>query len=433
MRNGTWRGVVGALCLLSACSSEGGAPGASATGKTSAGVSAATKGSATSSATGSASNSAGPAPSTSAAKAKPPAPSSSDKSRLAKHLAEGRKLSKKKDYKAAIAELEKALEVSPKDARVLGEIGWAALHDGDLKRAKDANRKALASTAEPKQRAQVLYNIGRVAEEEKDNEAAKRAYGESLVLRDNAEVKKRFEAVGGDVQSLGVRFGTCTQGHDSIEALCGCLKKHSSELISMDSPATCELDKAAPKLGDPRLSIVRLRSEEGASDGAILIAKDGSQLRAVANLGEAYEPGAFGVHNTVEVTGSGTRKLGDKTLVIVKTSLSHNDSNLAGLELCHDDEVVHALCVLGTPTTCRPITVEMDSGCGPGVEPDPKDMDEETKAAVEEIRKNATQSKAKASYEIEDSGKVKVKLVEGSADMLPRGTIGELQLFPETK
>ncbi|NUP10916.1 MAG: tetratricopeptide repeat protein [Polyangiaceae bacterium] len=374
------------------------------------------------------------AASTSSAKA----PSAETRTTLVKHLTEGRKLSKKKDFKAAIVELDKALAVAPKDPRVLAEIGWAAFNAGDLDRAKDANKRALATTSEPKLRAQILYNTGRVAEEQKDTDAAKRAYGDSLVLRDNAEVKKRFEGVGGKPEEVARLWSICAEGFGSTDDLCGCLVKKAGDFVSLDGGnATCEMAKDAPNLGDSRLSIARVKNETGSSTVSMLVAKDGNKYRAVAQLGEDFEPGAFGVHNELQLKPGELKKVKGKSVAIVKSLQTNADFNMAGLELCTYNLEQHTICILGddkSPTVCpRTVPVSVEAGCEQGVEIDPKDMDAETKAMIDEMKANWKKSSGKLSYSIDDDGKLVVKLAEGDASLFSKNDTGEFSLLSLVK
>ncbi len=415
------------LLLVTACSGEGPGPAPAASSAPATAASSAPRPTSTASAASTAT-----AAKTAKAKATP-----AERATLVKHLTEGRKLSKKKEFKQAVAELDKALAIAPKDPRVLAEVGWAAFNAGDLERAADANQKALSSTSEPMLRAQILYNAGRVAEEKKDNDAARRAYGDSLALRDNAEVKKRFEGVGGKPDQIVPVWATCSEGFASAADLCACLVKHADDVIMVDGKASCDIAKDAPDLGDPRLSIARLKNELGSADAALLVAKDGNKFRAVAHLGEDFEPGAFGVHNEVELKGGEIKTVKGRQIAIVKSIQSNVDFNLAGLEVCTFKAESHTVCVLGddkSPTVCpRIVPVSSEGGCGIGVELDPKDIDAETKALMDEIKANAKPTKTKLSYTIDDDGKLSVKIVDGDASMFPPAALGELLLLPSSK
>lgn len=425
---------VASLVLVAGCSDS---PEAKPVGSTSASSVAVSVSNASSAAAPSATAPAGASAKPGQKNAPPKAGASSkDKAALARHLTKGRKLSKDKDYKGAIAELDKALAISPKDAVVLAEVGWAALNVPDLERAKKANTVALANTNDPKLRAQILYNAGRVAEEQKDKDAARTLYGDSLMLRQNAEVEKRFVANGGNVDDIVRPWATCDQGFASIDELCECLaKKAGTYLLDGDAKGTCAADTQAPGLGDASLSVVTINA--GMSTGSVLVAKDDKKYRAVTLLGEAYEPGAFGVHNEVEIKGGSLRKVKNRTVAVVKHAHHHTDLNMAGLEACHHDVELETICVLTDgkePTRC-PLSIPMktSSGCGPGVELDPADMDAETTAMVKQIKDGASEKTTTVSYTIDAEGMLKGVLEDGDKEDVPRGVLGSRSIFPATK
>ncbi len=373
----------------------------------------------------------------SSASAKAPSKDAKKRAALLGHLTKGRKLAQEKKWKEALVELDKALALEPKDGRVLAEIGWAAFNAGDLERAKKTNKLALDNTAQPERRAAVLYNIGRVAEEEKDKAAAKEAYAESLVLRYNAEVEKRYLGVGGEEGEIASPWSICTDGFDTTKSLCDCLlaKKGDLVLTGEESSVTCDAEKAEKSLGDERLSLVSLKVEFPTERAVILVAKDGKKLRAVALLGEDFSPGAFGVNNTITVEGGKARKVKSRTLVTVQGLQENLDTNMAGLEACHYTEKAVTHCVLGEgdgATKCtRPLPTEISSGCGPGVEVDPAELDPETLEFVKALKANAKPPETvKASHNVDDTGKLVSKVESGDAKLLPKHAIGERQIIP---
>ncbi|MFO0554382.1 MAG: tetratricopeptide repeat protein [Polyangiaceae bacterium] len=352
---------------------------------------------------------------------------------VAKHLTEGRKLAQKKDFKAALAEFDKALAVAPKDARVLAESSWAAFKADDKDRAKKDATLALANTRDPKLRAQILYTRGRTNQESGDKDAAKADYAESLGLRDNEEVAKRFAEVGGKPDEVIARWSTCTDGYATVKDLCSCLVAKADKLLYLggEGKPTCE---AAPKsdLGDPRLSVVRLNGPgPGTESIAILVAEDKKKLRAVADLGRDYEPGAFGVHNSVEVSGG--KKLAKGAIVAVHHKQNNLDTNLGGLEACEDVSELETLCVLGkgdSATFCpRTLPVASVSGCGPNSDIDPKDLDADTQAALDEVKANEKKTTTKLKWSVDDAGVLEVSVAEGDAANVTKALLGKTPLL----
>lgn len=374
------------------------------------------------------------APASASAAKKPAAPAKKDTESAVKHLTAGRKLAAKKDWKGAIAEYEEALKTSPKDARVLGELGWAAYQAGDLAKAKDVNKRALAAASAPGQRASILYNIGRVAEDEKDNDAAKAAYRESLSLRDNKEVAKRFEAVGGKPEEIASSPTLCADGFDSVKDLCACLVKKAPDFMILgDAGPKCEAETTPPSMGDARFTLLHMRADEGREDTHVLASKDGKKYRAVAVLGTSYEPGAFGVHNEHSITGADAKKIGAKNVVILHHLEDDNDMNMGGMELCQHKVQHDTICVLGdgdAATRC-PITVPVttSTGCTIGVEPDASTMSPEELETIKQIKANEKMAEAKTSYVIGEDGKITVKLESGEASTVPPKTVGDFVLW----
>ncbi len=410
------RALVGSLVFLVALGcGDAAAPGPG---------SAARSGSAaSSSSTGSAPSGSASASAASSASAKPKAVKP-DQAML-KHLAKGRELSKAKKYPEAIAEFDKALALTPNDGRVLSEVGWAALQGKDFERSRTASEKALLSTSEPKIRASILYNLGRVAEEEGKKELAAKRYAESLALRDNAEVEKRLVATG------GVPPRACSRGFEDEAKLCECLAKRGEwDFLASGNGLSCA--KSTEPLDKPRLQLLTLSGKDAFAKQTLIAAKDTEGWRYIGELGLEYNPGAFGIENTTSFDGLDTRKLGERTLATFKHSQEHRDSNMAGLEICFDTTKVHTLCVMSQtgPSSCPlSIPIEVESSCGPGVELDPAETDPVVISMAKSAKDGAFKKSAKVSYEVSDAGEVTVKLDAGDKDLLGKSLVGTHKLF----
>jgi len=107
----------------------------------------------------------------------------------------GRKATAAGQYDEAIAHFDGAIRLDEALAPARSGLGFALLRKGDLDGAKDAFEAALERDETPVFRAQVLYNLGQVAERQGDVAAARDAYTRSLALRDNDGVKKALERV----------------------------------------------------------------------------------------------------------------------------------------------------------------------------------------------------------------------------------------------
>jgi hypothetical protein len=363
--------------------------------------------------------------------AKPTAPSipAKDRREAVKALEEGRKLSRAKDYKAAIAAFDRALAIDPGNAKVLSEVGWAALQANDLARAEDANTKALASTHDTNLRAMILYNQGRVFEAKNEKAKAIALYDKSLALRDNPEVASRRKSLEAKAPPPAPPV-PCASPVADVGALCTCLFGDKTDYLGSGANPACEAEKDVPPLGDPRLSVVKWSGGDMAETAHMLALSDEKGVRVLADLGHDYEPGAFGVHNTSEVKGGDAKTVNGKSVVVVRSEENDNDFNMAGLELCSQTQKWETVCKLAAPATCVPVAVSTISGCGVGVEPDPKDLDDETKKALADIKAHATTQHAETSWTIGDDGKLVVRLIPGgTSDLVLKGMLGSHPLF----
>jgi tetratricopeptide (TPR) repeat protein len=346
-----------------------------------------------------------------------------------KDLTLGRKLSRAKDFTAALAAFDRALAVAPDDVRSLSEVGWAALNAGDLTRAEAANKRALALAKHPTARAQILYNAGRVAQARNDLAGARRAYAESLSLRNNAEVEKRLKEVGGAPEG----DIPCSAAARDVEALCKFLLADGSAPMTLfDGKSTCAAVTPAPALGTPRLLVVRYGAEELGERAYLLAARDGAVVRPLVELGRDYEPGAFGIHNGATIVGGEARKVGARAIVVVKSEQRNLDLNMAGLEACTESVDMETICKVGegsSATRCVAVPVAIEAGCGPGAEPDPDELDEETRAALAELKKGWQKTQARLGWSISPEGEVVVTRTSGDDSLVPVGVIGKHPLF----
>jgi hypothetical protein len=161
--------------------------------------------------------------------------------------------------------------------------------------------------------------------------------------------------------------------------------------------------------------------------------RDGGRVHVLADLGHDYEPGACGIHVAAEVKGGAPKTVDGHAAVVVRSEERHADYNMGGLELCTEWYKLETICALGgdagAPRCTASIPASLVSGCGLGVEPDPKELDDETRAARAEIKARTSSSSAQTSWSIGPSGDVIVKLVPGSAkDVIPTRSLGPHQL-----
>lgn len=114
-------------------------------------------------------------------------------------VTEGHRLHEAHDYEGALAAYARALDLVPGDPRTLSDQGWAALFAGRLDEADAALRQAEATAGddEPRLRASILYNRGRVAEARGEATEAIDAYQRSLRLRPHPATYKHLTALAG--------------------------------------------------------------------------------------------------------------------------------------------------------------------------------------------------------------------------------------------
>ncbi len=111
-------------------------------------------------------------------------------------LTKGRQLVQKGEFPEAISSLEHALDLVPSEPRALSELAWATYHVGDLQRAREQCKQAIAASVTSKHKAAALYTLGRIEEARGELAAARVAYQNSLALRPRKQVKERIESLG---------------------------------------------------------------------------------------------------------------------------------------------------------------------------------------------------------------------------------------------
>lgn len=137
-------------------------------------------------------------------------------------LDEGRRLHRAGDYEGAMAAMDRVLDVVPDDPRALGERGWAALFAGKLDEADDALRRAEAGASDDVGLlASILYNRGRLAEQQERPEEAVALYQRSLRLRPHPATYRHLVALpGGTRYVFGPQVHPLQGPYERIGALC---------------------------------------------------------------------------------------------------------------------------------------------------------------------------------------------------------------------
>ena len=224
----------------------------------------------------------------------------------------------------------------------------------------------------------------------------------------------------------------CGEGAPSLDALCTCLLNVPDEpLNTSGEKATCDRVSGVD-LGSPRLMLVGFGAEADAPGERlyVFVAHDGPAYRIVAQLGHDFEPGAFGVHNQWRFRGAGKKLAGGRDFLVLRSTVENRDFNMAGLELCSHDVEQETVCALGDatrPTRCVVVPTSTSSGCGPGAEVDPNDV--ELKAEMAERAQSWSTSSAAVTWSLTDDGAVVVEHVKGDKALVPSGTLGRHRLL----
>jgi tetratricopeptide (TPR) repeat protein len=111
-------------------------------------------------------------------------------------LDEGRKHAREKNYAAAIAAFDAALAADKTLAAAYSGRGHARLLSGELDAAKADFEAALTHNDKPAFQASVYFNLGQLAEKQRDVPAARSAYTRSVALRPNRTVSAALAKLG---------------------------------------------------------------------------------------------------------------------------------------------------------------------------------------------------------------------------------------------
>jgi hypothetical protein len=117
-------------------------------------------------------------------------------STFAHAIKRGRAATTKKDYPAAIAAFDEALASVPKEPRALAERGYAKLLAGDNYGARMDLWAARGRTTDETLGSQIWWNLGLLAEKEKDDSTAHDAFAHAYALRPTSAAKAKLGDAG---------------------------------------------------------------------------------------------------------------------------------------------------------------------------------------------------------------------------------------------
>lgn len=266
-----------------------------------------------------------------------------DKKSATQWLNDGRKAVQAKNYAEGITLYTKAMKIRPNDATLLAELGWAHYLKGDLDLARAFSNQALLVEKAPKKIAALLYNLGRISEDEKKLADANVYYQRSLALRPNDVVQKRFDNIS-------------TQANPTVQAnaqeVCAqAMNVWECSPSSEDAPCECAVVKTitpSSELGPFKaaalLSIKGSAGVGGSIDGtqhlAIQTVSGGWQhYGTVANN---YSPGVSYIHNTGEVESIAFQQLDGQEVLVVRfnETVSDGDYSENSVEIATDSKLL---------------------------------------------------------------------------------------------
>jgi tetratricopeptide (TPR) repeat protein len=269
-------------------------------------------------------------PPSGSAKARPAPLTAEQRKQAAAHLRAGRKHANAKEWGPAVTEFEAALQVGPGDPVTLSELGWAAFSAGDVARAKKVNADALRVAADPKLKAAILYNMGRVAESENDTKTAAADYQQSVALRPSAAVSERLAKLGQAPAPETKRPLPCTEPR-KLDDVCACLKAVPSDQVFFEDQSgannlDCDFEKTAEIAG---VRLIHLGADD--AEKAFLVVADTGKGWAVIgdvdhdqDLGRTQEK--FALASLVE------KKVGEGRLLWLEYDHAHSYGGHGGFE-----------------------------------------------------------------------------------------------------
>jgi hypothetical protein len=364
-------------------------------------------------------------------KAKRPEPIPPEKRReYVARLRAGRAHAKAKKWGEAISEFEKALAAVPMDDRALSELGWAAFQAGDYEKAEKANADSVRVSSTPELKAASLYNLGRVAEAQKDKDRAAALYADSLVLRPNKTVVKRLVALGKPPPATGAVAVSeeempCTAPVEGPDLVCGCLKK--METVEEGFDPECTIGSLTGAGDDLRIASVTL----GLGSHEFFLAQKGDKGWAViGQLGDLYEGGVGGVLNEREDSKVEEKTIGGVRILWYEWRETGHDSDMGIDEEETHEHVTLALAVLGGAK--EPPGVRMHIPLVRVYDRDRMGIAGESELAdIKDLQTPGLpiHRESRLKVDIGDDGMVKVVLIRGKADDYIKAHLGSHRLF----
>jgi Tfp pilus assembly protein PilF len=273
-------------------------------------------------------------------------------------MAKGRARFRAKDFATAVEAFDAALKISPDDAQTLSELGWAAFQAGDLQRAEEMTRASLLRSSTAEVKGATLYNLGRIEEQRNVKDKAIDAYEQSLRVRPNATVLARLrslDAARADAFAP-LAFSRADGPHPDLAAFCAKARAggkdgekvlcdpEKSAFFAIEGPTEIASVSAPYQKIALHSTLVPVFMDTASDDIAdagpgterlFLAVKLPSGVFLSPELGGVYNPGAFGIHQSLTVRRFELRDVvpGGAKEIVISYGVHADDMNLAGAEM----------------------------------------------------------------------------------------------------
>ncbi|HEY5947569.1 MAG TPA: tetratricopeptide repeat protein [Kofleriaceae bacterium] len=330
-----------------------------------------------------------------------------------KHMKAGWAAQKAKRWSDAVVSFEAALKIADGDPRLLTELGWSAMNAGDYAKAKRADEQSVHAATDNKIKAAGLYNLGLVQLKLNDAASARASFATSLELRPNKTVEAALAKLG--APTANEDLDACPVG----KSACYCAV--SAEISSPEDEdlAGCH-ESTVTKSPVPGWKVYTIDTGHGTAEELLdehnqvitQLGADDSRLNHVGSITlDKAEIKTVGGHRVVriEVTDSVmTQTMDDETVT---------DESA--------DQTTVTICTIGdtkTPSHCaiRDAPMSTVNSTNRYVM-----LDDGT------IKDRGKQERTETTLDIAiaDDGTVTVKLVKGSADVVPPSVLGPHKLW----
>jgi tetratricopeptide (TPR) repeat protein len=289
-----------------------------------------------------------------------------DRAAYVKALNDARDFHRKKSYAAAITAFDRALAIYPDDPRALSEKGWSEFFAKNLDAAERDTRDAIARTTDPALLGSSHYNLGRIQEERGEKDQAIASYKESLRVRPNKIVRERLAKLDAAAAAESGSFTAkpLAGPFAGLDKFCAAERKskggdYATFLCDAESGEKGELTgpTEAPAQG-PYTAVKIFGSSGGYFADAPFGLGDASYYLAIktkdgwyvfTDFAYVYNPGAFGIHESLEVTTLEIKDVvpGGAPEIVVRYEHSRGDSDLGLNEYQQDESEMLMVCGVG--------------------------------------------------------------------------------------